>query len=374
MQYDLGRRRIDLGNLDWLLLGTVLVLGIFGVCMIYSATRGVVDPILQTRWSDQILFLVLGVVAFFVGALLDYHLLRLLGLPSFLILTVLLVLVDRMGTGQNEAVRWIKLGNTLVQPTEAGKFLLIVTVAWFLSRFYTEHKRLWVLLLGLSALVGPLWLVYRQPDLGMVITLLFIIGAMVLMSGTPLPQFLMLGGLGVAAFPFLYGTLKGYMVQRLDMFRNPQENLAAAFNVEQALISIGSGGWFGKGWTEGTQNRLFFLRVRHTDFIFSVVAEELGFVGSVTLLFLLGFALWRLVRTMDLAEDEFGRLLVGGVGALILFQTFVNVGMNLRVMPVTGMTLPFISSGGSSLVSTMFAIGLTQSVNLRRSPVAYEVL
>ncbi len=374
MHYGTVRRRINFENLDWLLLGTVILLGIFGICMIYSATRGVIDPILQTRWSDQILFLVLGVLAFFLGAVLDYHLLQLLGLPSFLALVAMLVLVAISGEEQNGAVRWLQLGNTLVQPTEAGKFLLIVIMAWYLSRFYTENKRLVVLALGLGALVGPLWLVYRQPDLGMVMTMLFIIGAMVLINGIPATQFLILTGAVVAVFPVLYGTLRGYMMERLDMFLYPKQNLASGFNVEQALISVGSGGWFGKGWTEGTQNQLFFLRVRHTDFIFSVVAEEFGFIGSLALLFLLGLVLWRLARTMDLAEDEFGRLLVGGVGTLILFQTFVNVGMNLRVMPVTGMTLPLISSGGSSLISTMFAIGLTQSVNLRRSLSGYETL
>ncbi len=374
MHYSLARRRLHFVNLDWLLLGTVLVLAVFGIGMIYSATSGVVDPVLQDRWSDQILFLVLGIVAFFLGALLDYHLLQILGLPSFLVMTTTLILVELFGATQNFATRWLALGDILVQPTEAGKFLLIVTVAWFLSRFYTERKRLLVLVMGLLVLAGPLFLIYRQPDLGMVITMLFIIGAMVLISGIPLTQFLLLGGLVVAVLPMVYATLRPYMVGRLNMFFNPAANREDAFNVEQALISVGNGGWFGKGWTEGTQNQLFFLRVRHTDFIFSVVAEEFGFVGSVALLLLLGFVLWRLARTMDLAEDEFGRLLVAGVGALFLFQTFVNVGMNLQLMPVTGMTLPLVSSGGSSLVSMMFALGLTQSVNLRRSVVAYQTL
>ena len=182
-------------------------------------------------------------------------------------------------------------------------------------------------------------------------------------------HFLVLSGLAVAALFLAYGTLQEYMLARIDMFLNPDATLNrdAVFNVTQALISVGNGGWFGRGWLEGTQSQLFYLRVRHTDFIFSVVAEEFGFVGSSALLLVFGFLLWRLVRTMDLAEDAFGRLLVGGVAALILFQTFVNVGMNIRLMPVTGMTLPLVSSGGSSLVSTMFAIGLTQSVNLRRS-------
>lgn len=364
-----ARRGLALVHFDWWLLAAVLALAVFGIAMIFSATRGVEDPIIQNRWTAQIAFLAIGIVAFFVGALLDYRLLRLAGWPGYCFLLGMLVLVELFGEAQNQAVRWLSVGNTLVQPTEAGKFILIVVVAWYLSRFYTEEKRLRVLFLALGALVAPLLLVYQQPDLGMVVTMLFIIGAMILISGITVSHFLVLSGLAVAVLFLAYGTLQEYMLARIDMFLNPNATLNrdAVFNVTQALISVGNGGWFGRGWLEGTQSQLFYLRVRHTDFIFSVVAEEFGFVGSSALLLVFGFLLWRLVRTMDLAEDAFGRLLVGGVAALILFQTFVNVGMNIRLMPVTGMTLPLVSSGGSSLVSTMFAIGLTQSVNLRRS-------
>lgn len=372
--YEFAQRRVSFANLDWWLWGTATLLALFGIAMIYSATHSVVDPIVRGRWSSQIVFLILSMVAFFVGALLDYRLLNFLGLPSFLAFAALLVLVELYGVEQNGAVRWIRVGGTLVQPTEAGKFMLIVIVAWYLSRYYTERKRLPMLILGLGALAGPLFLVYQQPDLGMLITMLFIIGAMVLMSGLAWSHFLVLGAFGLAGLLLLYSSLEDYMVQRLGMFFNPNEaaNINAAYNVRQSLISVGNGGWFGQGWMNGSQNQLHFLRVRHTDFIFSVVAEEFGFVGSCLLLGLLGFLLWRLLRTMDNAEDEFGRLLVGGVGALILFQTFVNTGMNLRIMPVTGMTLPFISSGGSSLVSIMFALGLTQSVNVRRTVIGWS--
>lgn len=364
-----SRRGLALVHFDWWLLAASLSLAIFGIAMIFSATRGVVDPVIQNRWTAQIIFLVIGIVAFFMGALLDYRLLRLAGWPGYCFLLGVLVLVELFGLEQNRAVRWLSVGNTVIQPTEVGKFVLIVVVAWYLSRFYSEEKRLSVLLLVLGALVPPLLLVYRQPDLGMVVTMLFIIGAMILLSGVTATHFLFLCGLAVAVFFIAYETLQAYMLDRIDMFLNPTavQNRDAVFNVTQALISVGNGGWFGKGWLEGTQSQLFYLRVRHTDFIFSVVAEEFGFVGSCGLLLVFGFLLWRLVRTMELAEDAFGRLLVGGVAALILFQTFVNVGMNIRLMPVTGMTLPLVSSGGSSLVSTMFAIGLTQSVNLRRS-------
>ena len=364
-----SRRGLALVHFDWWLLAASLALAIFGIAMIYSATRGVVNPVIQNRWTAQIVFLVIGIVAFFMGALLDYRLLRLAGWPGYCFLLGVLVLVELFGTEQLRAVRWLSVGNTVVQPTEAGKFVLIVVVAWYLSRYYSEEKRLSILLLALVALFPPLLLIYWQPDLGMVVTMLFIIGAMILISGVTAAHFLVLSGLALAVLFLAYGTLQDYMLNRIDMFLNPTatHNLDAVFNVDQALISVGNGGLFGRGWLEGTQSQLFYLRVRHTDFIFSVVAEEFGFVGSCALLLVFGFLLWRLVRTMELAEDAFGRLLVGGVAALILFQMFVNVGMNIQLMPVTGMTLPLVSSGGSSLVSTLFAIGLTQSVNLRRS-------
>jgi rod shape determining protein RodA len=155
------------------------------------------------------------------------------------------------------------------------------------------------------------------------------------------------------------------MLERIQIFLDPQSNRAANFNVEQALISIGNGGWLGMGWGYGSQNQLHFLRVRHTDFIFSVMAEELGYIGTVIVLMILFFVIWRLVRIADLAQDQFGRLITVGVAALIFFQTFINVGMNLSIAPVTGMTLPFISYGGSSLISMMLAIGLAQSVIMR---------
>ncbi len=362
-------RRLSLANLDWGLSLALLCLAAFGVAMIYSATHGVVDPVVQNRWLAQSIFLLVGIVAFFVGAFFDYRLLGILGIPSFLIFLAMLILVELNGVELNGARRWLNIANTNVQPTEAGKFLLVVVMAWFLSRFYTERKRLFVLLLGLAVMVFPLFLVYRQPDLGMTLTMLFLIGAMVLMSGLPWTHAIILIGMGLVGVQVLYGALQDYMLVRLNVFLDPTnpENAASAFNVEQALIGVGNGGLTGQGWLAGSQNQLFFLRVRHTDFIFSVIAEEFGFLGCALFLGVVGFVLFRLAHTMDQAEDEFGRLLVGGVGALVLFQMFVNVGMNLRVVPVTGMTLPLISSGGSSLISMMFALGLTQSINLRRS-------
>ena len=155
------------------------------------------------------------------------------------------------------------------------------------------------------------------------------------------------------------------MLERIHVFLNPDTNAEAAVNVYQALISVGSGGWLGQGWGLGSQSQLFFLRVRHTDFIFSVFAEEMGLVGSAILLLLFFIVIWRLLRVVERARDDFGRLLAVGVAALIFFQVFVNVGMNIRLLPVTGITLPFISYGGSSLVSLLLAVGLAESIIMR---------
>jgi len=155
---------------------------------------------------------------------------------------------------------------------------------------------------------------------------------------------------------------------------NPEAdaNRDAAYNIKQALTAVGSGSWFGRGWAQGSQNQLHFLRVRQSDFIFSVISEELGLIGAVIVLVLICFIMWRLLRIADLARDQFGRLLAVGVAAIIFFQTLVNVGMNLSMMPVTGLTLPFVSYGGSSLVSMMFAIGLAQSVVMRHRKIEFQ--
>jgi rod shape determining protein RodA len=341
----------------------VLVLCGIGVAMTYSATVNTID--LNDYWIRQIRFLGLGIVALLFIAAVDYRHLELLAQPAYIGLIGLLLLVYLFGTVQGGSQRWINISGVLVQPTEAGKFLLIIFLAWYFSRFQDRLRHFRYLMVGLILLMIPLALIYLQPDLGMTITFAFIGGTLILVSGVRFWHLVTLGGMGMAAIPFLWGTLEGYMLERIQIFLDPDSNRAASYNVDQAMISIGNGSWLGMGWGNGSQNQLHFLRVRHTDFIFSVISEELGFVGTTIILLLLFFVIWRLIRIADLAQDQFGRLLVVGVAALIFFQTFINVGMNLSIAPVTGMTLPFISYGGSSLISMMFAIGLAQSVIMR---------
>lgn len=349
-------------HFDRPLFFAVLLLCAVGIAMTYSAT--ITDIVLADYWQRQLVFTIMGAIALVIAALFDYRHLELLAQPSYFLLLASLVAVYFVGEVKNGAQRWLNLGID-VQPTEAGKFLLIVFFAWYLSRFQDRIHRLPYLLGAVILLLFPLVLVYAQPDLGMTVTLAFISGTLILINGVRLTHIFLGVAAGAAAWPLLRGTLQDYMLRRIEVFLDPGSNVDAAFSVQQALISIGNGGWIGMGWGEGTQTQLRFLRVRHTDFIFSVIAEELGFVGSVLVLLLLFFVIWRLVRIADLAQDQFGRLITLGVAALIFFQTFVNVGMNLAILPVTGMTLPFLSYGGSSLVSMMVAVGLAQSVVMR---------
>jgi rod shape determining protein RodA len=192
------------------------------------------------------------------------------------------------------------------------------------------------------------------------------------MARIRLRHFILLAGAGLIVLPLVWFGLEDYMQRRLMLFLNPASDPDSYFNVHQALVSIGSGGWTGKGLTQGTQSQLHFLRVRHTDFIFAVTAEELGFLGAVAMMGLLFLVLWRIFRIAERSRDTFGRLIAGGVGALILFQSLINIGMNLGLTPVTGIPLPFVSYGGSSFITLMLGIGLVESVAMRQKKLEFD--
>lgn len=357
-------------HFDWWTLLTVLVLSIIGIVMIYSATYRTEE--LADYWIRQTRFLVAGLVLLFGVALFDYRQLEILAPPIFLFYVGSLVAVflfgETQGTGSQ---RWISVGGTLVQPTEIGKFLLIVYMGWYLSRFRSNMGSIFYLAGAILLLIGPLALVYLQPDLGMSITIAFVGTVLIFISGIRYWQVATLSVFGLASLPLLLSTLQEYMLERLQMFIDPEANADAAFNVNQALIAVGSGGWLGEGWAQGSQNQLAFLRVRHTDFIFSVMAEELGLVGTSIVLVLFLILIFRIFRIADMAQDNFGKLLATGIAAVMLFQVTVNVGMNLQLLPVTGLTLPFVSYGGSSLISMLLAVGLAESVAMRHRKIEF---
>lgn len=357
---------------DWvLLLAVVAAMGV-GIAMISSADS----------WADsacagplpcagrQIAYGITGLISLFIMASLDYRFLRSLGWVSYLIAIGLLVAVLGTGAVGGGARRWFELSVVRVQPSELAKILVTIALAKYMSDH--DMRRLQHVLVSFALVLVPVLLVYQQPDLGTALTLLGIWACMAFVAGMRVFHIGLLSLTAGLLLPYALSTLEGYMQDRIALFLNPEQDpLGSSFSITQALIAVGSGGWLGRGYASGTQSQLRFLRVRHTDFIFSVLAEELGFVGALVLFILVAFLILRVVRAGHLARDEFGRLIAIGVAAVILLQTFINVGVNIGLVPATGMPLPFVSYGGSSLMTLLFALGLVQSVVMRR-PRAFE--
>lgn len=348
-------------NFDFVLLAVTVLLIAFGIAMIYSATLDTSDlkelPLRQAVWA------LVGLVLLLLVAAIDYRSLESLQKPLYALTIASLLLVLLVGETTYGAQRWIS--GTSFQPSELAKVLIIVTLAQFLAQHEKDIGRFRYILVSIIFVTVPMALIYLQPHLGTVIVLAVVWLAMMLMAGMRLLHLGILGCVGLLSAPLLWFSLKDYMRDRLLLFINPAQDPSARYNIDQALISIGSGGWLGKGYASGSQSQLHFLRVRHTDFIFSVIGEEMGLVGALVLFTLIGVILWRTIRAASLARDSFGRLIACGVAAAIFFQSVVNIGMNLGLLPVMGIPLPFISSGGSSLIALLIAEGLVQSVAMR---------
>jgi len=223
-------------------------------------------------------------------------------------------------------------------------------------------------LISLGFVAIPVFFIFIQPDLGITILVLVTWFVMVWAAGMRWQHILLFALVGLIVMPILWSQMEDYQRSRISVFINPENDPDAFFNIDQALVAIGNGGVLGRGYMQGSQSQLRYLRVRHTDFIFAVIAEELGFVGGVAVLGLIFLVVLRVLRAARLSHDMAGGLICYGVATVIFFQTLVSIGMNLRLLPVTGLTLPFISSGGSSLVTLLFGIGLVESVLLRRDP------
>ena len=355
-------------SFDWVLMGTATLLIIYGIAMISSATRGTEE--LADYWQRQAIFAVSGLALMLLVAAFDYRFYENLHRPLYILIIVLLIVVFVIGEITHGAQRWI--GSRGIQPSELAKVVVIIGLAKLLADHDGEMDQFRYLLLSIGYVLLPIGLIYLQPDLGTALTLIFIWLTMAIMAGMRL---LHLGALtlgGVVASPVVWLTLQDYMRERILLFVNPQGNPDDYYNVQQALISIGSGGWLGKGFGNGTQSQLHFLRVRHTDFIFSVIGEELGLLGAVVLFALFVILLWRILRVATMAQDPFGRLICIGVAAVIFLQTTVNIGVNLGLLPVTGLPLPFVSYGGSSLWTFLLALGLVESVAMRHKKLDFE--
>lgn len=351
-----------------LLLCVIVLIG-FGLAMVYSATLR--DPLTEGYFSRHIINLLVGAVAMALLTALDYHTFESWIVPFYLGTVGLLAVVLVVGQVSSGAQSWIDLGVRTIQPSEPAKILVIMALASYWSR--NERKPdSWRVIISSLILVGiPTGLVFLQPDFGTAMVFGVVWLAMAWAAGVRWWQF---GVLGLAALPaFYYGwtyVLQDYQRTRLLIFIDPlkydPELRQGAWNIMQSLTAIGSGGLIGRGWTYGLLSQGNYLPVQYSDFIFAITGEELGFLGASLMLLFLGLMIWQTLEVTSMARDPFGRLIAVGVAAMFLCHVLVNVGMNMSIMPITGIPLPFISYGGSFTMTCMAAIGLLQSVALRR--------
>lgn len=362
---------------DFLLLGVMVLLVVLGVAMIRSATTN--TPDLADLWRRQANFAVIGLALFLICAAAPYRWWRPIWWLGYLVALGLLVLVLFVGRSEiGDVRRWFYIGSFRFQPSFPAMLFMVIAVAAVLdSRLRWKRRRAEnsepeqsppalasYLLSGLLTLVAAA-LVFREPDLSTAMIYVVAWGVMAFVSGVRWMYLLGTGLVSVAGAIPLWHVMEEYQRQRVLVFLNPERDPGALYNIHQALISIGSGGLWGQGYGVGSQSQLHFLRVRHTDFIFSVIGEELGFIGVMLVFFLYIIIGGRLLRAAVLAPDRFGRLIVVGVGAILFVPLLINVGMNLGLLPVTGLPLPFISYGGTALVTHMTALGLVESVVMR---------
>ncbi|MBM3131273.1 MAG: rod shape-determining protein RodA [Chloroflexi bacterium] len=360
---------------DFWLLGATLLLTAIGIAMIYSATECITGEPLD--WASptvrQALYAGVGIAGMFIAAALDYRLYASLRWILWFGILALLVIVFFIGQVTLGAQRWIDLRVFLFQPSELCKLILILVTAKYMADHASEMTRWRHLAIAFIFAAIPMGLVYLQPDLGTTIVIGATWGVMALAAGMRLRDVLIVIAICVVFAPLLWTNLRPYQQERVLTFVDPgRDPLGSGYNVTQARIAIGSGGVWGAGFCGGPQSQLRFLRIRQTDFIFSVIGEELGFFGGVFVIALYGFILFRLIRVAMLARDQYSKLIAVGVVAVLFIQTFVNLGMNLGLMPVVGIPLPFVSSGGSSLITLFAAQGVAQSILLRHRELQLE--
>jgi rod shape determining protein RodA len=352
---------------DFWLLGAVALLVIFGITMIRSAVAGNIELVELNLVQRQLIFALGGVVTMLVVAAIDYRLWASISRPMYFGTIILLAVLAIIGSALFGSARWFDTGVILIQPSEIAKIVLIMVLADFFTRNMERmHDLRWVARSFLFTMFITIWILL-QPNLSTAIVMLVLWFAMLWASGLRIKHLLLFIGAGVitpiASFPFLVDYQQRRVLNFL--FPDPNARHGEIYNIQQALISIGSGGLLGQGYGHGTQVQLRFLKVRWSDFIFSAMAQEFGFVGIVIILAVLFFVIYRCLRAARIASDSFGALLCYGVATMIAFQAVVNIGVNLNLMPATGLTLPFVSYGGSSLLSSLIGIGLVESVILR---------
>jgi rod shape determining protein RodA len=371
-----GASRTRAPRLDWMLMLAVAGLLVMGTLLVWSATVNREDltggdP--EAYLKKQLVNIAIGVVLGVMIIATDHRWVRILAPLVYISSVVGLVLVLFMGSTINGSRSWLMLGGLSIQPAEFAKLAVVIGMALLVAErtegSWKQREVRHLDVLGMLAIAGlPAVLILLQPDLGTMLVLSATVFGVVAISGAPRRWLALLvgGAVGGAVAAVWVGVLEDYQVDRFMAFTNPGlDPLGAGYNTEQARIAIGNGGVFGQGLFDGSQTKSGFVPEQHTDFIFTVAGEELGLVGAAGLIALLGVVLWRALTIAMRADDLFGRLAAGGIAIWFGFQAFQNVGMCLGIMPVTGVPLPLVSYGGSSMFAGLMAIGLLQNIHLR---------
>jgi rod shape determining protein RodA len=360
------RRLID--NFDWILLAILMVIGLLSVFNLYSAAYSIRSIGGSQIYVKQICWYGIGFLILLLMTTFDYHALDRFAYPLFFISLILLVAVLKIGKVTHGSQRWLSFGYFYVQPSEIVKISLIIVLAKYFSKAEKMgNYRLRDLLRPLILIAIPFIMIVCQPDLGTALMLLILCFTIIIFVNVNWKSILIFLCIALLAAPFLWITLQEYQKQRIITFLRPDlDPLGAAYHVTQSKIAIGSGLLRGKGFLKGTQTRLHFLPEQHTDFSFSVLAEEWGFVGSVILLFLYLFLILWCLNIAKNSKDKFGTLIVVGIVASIFWHLTINVSMVTGLLPVVGIPLVLFSYGGSSVISTMAAMGLIMNVSMRR--------
>ncbi len=352
-------------HFDFVLIGLITALVVGGIAMVRSATRG--DPLIEGLPFAQAVTAVAGMVVMLLVVVTDYSLLRNVSWLLYALTLGSLAAVLVVGTERFGARRWFQIGTFDLQPGEIAKILLTVVIAHIIASRQGRRPYFETIGLTLLVVVPCVFLIMRQPNLSTALTIVFVWLALVFVGGIERQHaiVMVLAGIGMVFLIQQLGLIQGYQIERIEKLLGINVAAGDTYQIDQARVALSSGGIFGLGYQAGTFSQLRLVPARHTDFIFSVVGEELGFAGAITFMTLITLVILRALRGAWLSRDTFGRLLCVGVAAMLFLQTYANIGMQLGILPVTGVVLPFVSYGRSNLLTLLAAIGIVESVVMR---------
>jgi rod shape determining protein RodA len=363
-------------HVDWFLILLTAALIAIGLLLLYSATNQTLrqdglDPFVRVK--KQAITAAIGIIVLIAIVSFDYRFFKVYAGFIYAATILALLLVRLPGIGSTDtlgaAQRWFDVAGFQITPSEFTKLSVIVMLAAVLSELRSAVPTVSDLIRVLTIATIPLILVFIGPDIGTSIVIVAIVVGMLVVAGTRARHLVVLAviGLGLIFSAFRLGVVEDYQAARLTAFLDPANAPAdARYNLDQSLIAVGSGGLLGKGYLGGTQTNLDYVPEQHTDFIFTVAGEEFGFVGAMSVLSLYALLLWRAIRIASLAKDPFGTYVASGIASMFAIQMFINVGMVVGIMPITGIPLPFLSYGGSSIIASFIAIGMLESIHMRR--------